>query len=100
MTSDSHGENTGQSEPDKSTAVGRLLDSMSVWWLVVLAVGMGLAPWPAGPMPHLIEKSMMLVDGALTRPIDIFDLFVHGLPAVLLAAKLGRRRVATRAADG
>jgi len=32
----------------------------------------------------------MLSEGALTRPVDIFDLFMHGLPIVLLAIRLIR----------
>jgi len=30
----------------------------------------------------------MLVAGNLTKPIDIFDLLMHGLPFVLLIVKL------------
>jgi membrane protein required for beta-lactamase induction len=39
---------------------------------------------------HLWEKLQMLFAGALTRPIDIFDLFLHGAPVVLLGWKLLR----------
>jgi hypothetical protein len=39
---------------------------------------------------HLWEKLKMLFAGALTRPIDIFDLFLHGAPVVLLGWKLLR----------
>jgi len=31
----------------------------------------------------------MLFDGDLNKPIDIFDLFWHALPATLLMIKLG-----------
>jgi len=30
----------------------------------------------------------MLVNGQLTAPIDIFDLFLHGVPLLLVAGKL------------
>jgi hypothetical protein len=36
----------------------------------------------------------MLVAGELVKPIDIFDLFLHGAPVVLLAIKLFRMRTA------
>lgn len=64
------------------------IDALSFRWLAILAVGMALAPWPFGPLPHLIEKTTMLFDGSLRRPIDIFDLFVHSLPGVLLGVKV------------
>jgi len=34
----------------------------------------------------------MLGEGTLTRPLDVFDVFWHLLPASLLAIKLVRRR--------
>lgn len=36
------------------------------------------------PEPHLVEKARMLAQGTLTRPLDIFDVLWHLLPAVLL----------------
>jgi hypothetical protein len=54
--------------------------------LIVLAVALGLAP--VTPEPHLVEKLRMLFSGTLTRPIDIFDLCLHGGPTVLLLAKV------------
>ena len=50
-----------------------------------VAVLLGLAPWR--PEPHLVEKIRMLIDGTLRRPIDIFDLFLHGTPVLLLAVR-------------
>jgi hypothetical protein len=32
----------------------------------------------------------MLSEGALTRPVDIFDLFMHSLPTALLVIRLIR----------
>ena len=57
-------------------------------YLVPLALLLGLAPFL--PMPHLAEKLQMLLDGTLTRPVDIFDLFWHAWPLVLLGIKIGR----------
>jgi hypothetical protein len=34
----------------------------------------------------------MLAAGTLSRPIDIFDLFMHGAPLVVLVLKLLRAR--------
>ena len=65
-----------------------LLDRTSVWILLVLALGLGLAP--PGSQPHLVEKLIMLVNGNLVRPIDIFDLLLHGIFPVLLLVKLAR----------
>jgi len=64
------------------------IDKLPVKALFVVAVFFALAP--IQPEPHLIEKLRMLSEGALTRPIDIFDLFMHGLPIVLLAIRLIR----------
>jgi hypothetical protein len=66
----------------------KFLDTMSYPILTLVAVFMLLAPFR--PMPHVIEKLIMLKNGALTRPIDIFDLFFHLIPAVLLVIKLYR----------
>jgi hypothetical protein len=62
------------------------LDSIPLSVLLPLAVLMALAPFV--PEPHLWEKLKMLAAGTLVRPIDIFDLFLHGAPLVLLALKL------------
>ena len=43
---------------------------------------------PIRPMPHVLEKLIMLKQGTLTRPIDIFDLFYHLAPLILLVAKV------------
>ena len=45
---------------------------------------------PFQPQPHLIEKLGMLSDGTLSKPIDIFDLLWHLLPATLLLIKFLR----------
>jgi hypothetical protein len=43
---------------------------------------------PIKPMPHVVEKILMLKNGTLHRPMDIFDLFFHLIPLVLLVLKL------------
>ncbi len=66
----------------------RWIDRIPLLPLAVAAVLLGLAPFR--PQPHLMEKLGMLVSGTLTRPIDIFDLFLHGTPVALLALRLTR----------
>ena len=56
----------------------KMLDQMPYLPLIVLAVFMLLAPFR--PMPHVLEKLIMLKNGVLTRPLDIFDLFFHLAP--------------------
>ncbi|MGB5618562.1 MAG: hypothetical protein WBM78_17095 [Desulfobacterales bacterium] len=65
-----------------------LLDRIPYPLLILLAVFMLLAPFR--PMPHVVEKLIMLKNGALNRPVDIFDLFYHLLPTILLALKIYR----------
>ena len=55
---------------------------------MVVAVVVALLPFQ--PEPHLVEKLRMLYHGDLVRPIDIFDLFFHSLPLVLLVIRLIR----------
>ncbi len=57
---------------------------------LLVAVALWLAVAPIVPEPHLIEKIRMLSQGALQRPIDIFDLLLHTTPLVLLALRLWR----------
>ena len=65
------------------------IDRIPLLPLAVVAVLLGLAPFT--PEPHLWEKLKMLAAGELTRPIDIFDLFLHGTPVVLLGIRLLRQ---------
>ncbi len=66
------------------------LDRISLSLLLPVALLLALAPFV--PEPHLWEKLKMLFAGTLTRPIDIFDLVLHGGPLVLLVLKLIRMR--------
>lgn len=56
-------------------------------WVVLIlgTVTLGLAPF--FPQPHLFEKVLMLINGELSRGIDVFDLFLHGLFPLLLIVK-------------
>lgn len=68
--------------------MARLLDDLPLSLIVVMALTIGLAPFT--PEPHIWEKLKMLVAGTLVRPIDWFDLVLHGTPWIILAIKLGQ----------
>ena len=56
------------------------------WSVVVIAcASLGLAPFV--PVPHFAEKMGMLLRGQLVRPIDWFDLVLHGSPWAILVGK-------------
>lgn len=61
------------------------LDKIPLMVLLPVAVLLALAPF--SPEPHLWEKLKMLVSGTLVKPVDIFDLLLHGTPLVLLVLK-------------
>ena len=61
-----------------------LLSKFSWEFLVFACLTVGLAPFHP---PHIWEKLVMLRRGELRRPLDWFDLFLHGTPWVLLALK-------------
>lgn len=65
----------------------RLLDSIPVYVILIFCLTIGLAPFTP---PHVWEKLQMLFDGTLTEPMDMFDLAMHGLPWLVLIAKLIR----------
>ena len=64
------------------------LDKIPYSILIVGAVLIILAPFK--PMPHVLEKLIMLKNGTLTKPIDIFDLFFHLVPTLILLLKIYR----------
>lgn len=59
----------------------------SIPWLLLIAMSVTLGLAPFVPEPHLLEKTRMLVQGALIRPVDIFDFLMHGAGPVLLLLK-------------
>jgi hypothetical protein len=65
-----------------------LIDKLSYAVIIPLAVLMLLAPFR--PMPHVLGKLNMLMNGTLSRPVDIFDLFFHLAPSLLVLLKLYR----------
>lgn len=54
--------------------------------LAIAALFLALAPFMQEP--HLWEKLKMLFNGNLSKPIDIFDLFMHSTPLTLLIIKI------------
>ena len=65
------------------------IDRLPIGILLVASLTLGLAPF--APEPHVWEKLKLLADGSLSRPLDIFDLLMHGAPWVLLLLAGGRR---------
>lgn len=66
------------------------LDSLP-WSLLIIAAVVFLL-LPVYPQPHVVEKIRMLADGSLSRPLDVFDMFYHCLPLMLILIKLMRQR--------
>jgi len=62
-----------------------LLQKVPTTMLAFIAIWLAIVPFNP---PHLVEKLQMLFAGTLSKPIDIFDLFMHGTPLVLLVLKL------------
>lgn len=75
----------------------RWIDRMPMGWL--LAVAIYLAGAPFVPEPHLVEKWRMLFEGTLSRPLDVFDFFLHTVPLVVLALRLWREVQRRRTSD-
>ena len=57
---------------------------------LIACATLGLAPY--APLPHVAEKLVWLVQGRSFRPIDAFDLVLHGAPWIWLAVAMLRRR--------
>jgi hypothetical protein len=66
----------------------KLIDKIPLVPLAVMAIFMTLAPF--SPEPHLVEKTRMLMNGELVKPIDIFDLFWHSIFVIVLVIRLLR----------
>ncbi len=64
------------------------LDDLSLPMIILVCLTLGLAPFL--PEPHIWEKLKMLAAGTLVKPLDIFDLLMHGAPFLVLIAKLIR----------
>lgn len=70
------------------------LDEFSLTLIIIACLLLGLAPFT--PEPHVWEKLKMLFSGTLVKPLDMFDLLLHGAPFVVLLLKLLRIRQAAR----
>lgn len=68
----------------------KIMDKIPYNILIILSIFMLLAPFR--PMPHVVEKLIMLKNGTLHRPIDVFDLFYHLSPLIVLWIKFHRDR--------
>lgn len=62
----------------------KFIDKLPWGILIIVCLTLGLAPFFP---PHIWEKLVMLKNGELSRPIDWFDLFYHGIPWLLLIIK-------------
>ena len=65
----------------------KIIDKIPLAPLLFIAVFFAIIPITQS---HLVEKIGMLAQGTLVKPIDIFDLFMHGTPSVLVVIKLVR----------
>ena len=66
----------------------KFIDEFPLPMLILGSLMLGLAPF--FPEPHLFEKIRMLFSGNLSKPIDVFDLLMHGAMPALLSIKLVR----------
>jgi hypothetical protein len=65
--------------------VNTLMDRLGWDLLIIACLTLGLAPYRP---PHVWEKLVMLSRGRLRKPLDWFDLFLHGTPWILLVLKI------------
>lgn len=72
---------------EKQPQAGNWVERMGWPIPIIGSLTLGLAPFV--PQPHLFEKLGMLAAGTLTRPLDIFDLCLHGAFPLLLLVKVG-----------
>ncbi len=64
------------------------LKTISWPMVLILCLTLGLAPYI--PEPHVWQKLQMLLAGTLSKPVDIFDFVLHGVPWLLLVLKAVR----------
>ncbi|MBA3010671.1 MAG: hypothetical protein FP812_10565 [Desulfobacula sp.] len=63
----------------------KFLNKLSYSALILASIFMLITP--ISPMPHAVEKILMIKNGTLYKPLDIFDLFFHLSPLILLIIK-------------
>jgi len=61
------------------------IDQIPLGVIIILCATLGLAPFSP---PHVVEKLLMLANGNLVRPVDWFDLLLHGSPWLFLLLKI------------
>ena len=61
------------------------VDKLNWGMIIILCATLGLAPFVP---PHIIEKLSMLIKGDLIKPLDWFDLILHGFPWIILVLKI------------
>jgi hypothetical protein len=80
----SHKEDSSTTTTEKNLTKESWLDHIP-WNMAILAIILALLPFT--PEPHLFEKFKMLLAGDLSKPLDIFDFFMHGTPITLITLK-------------
>jgi hypothetical protein len=70
---------------NKNNKMKKIIEELP--WPIVLLVCLTLGLAPFSP-PHILEKLQMLAAGKLVKPIDWFDLFLHGTPWLILIVKI------------
>ncbi|MBN2158324.1 MAG: RND transporter [Spirochaetes bacterium] len=56
------------------------------WALIIIAcLTVGLIPYNP---PHVWQKTVLMLQGRLVNPADLWDLFFHALPWILLVGKV------------
>lgn len=76
---------SGHTQSDEHDARAELMaDIKTAGFVTGLGLLLAVAPWPS-EQPHLIQKLGYLFEGSLSfsRPMDIFDLVLHGGPIVV-----------------
>ena len=76
----------------------KFLDKTPYPILIIFTVMMLAAP--IRPMPHVVEKLLMLKSGTLLKPLDIFDLIFHLFPLILLVLKAAKGKRTHRGNKG
>ena len=73
-----------------STGLAQKLALIPFPVLIVICAFMLLAP--ISPEPHLIQKLNWVASGQVFKAIDVFDVFWHLLPSVVLLLKIALNR--------
>ncbi|MCI2393355.1 RND transporter [Aliiroseovarius sediminis] len=73
-----------------------VIDDIPFLTVLIFCLTLGLAPFAP---PHVWEKLVMLFNGTLVRPIDMFDWLMHGTPWLILGVKVVRMRRGDQPSD-